>query len=104
MWGCGSQSYSQCESNDTENKLLHTAAIWFIYQYTHQYHLTRIIQKALKSDEFKYSRESFQNIPKFMGQISSTDIEIIVREELHISLFTMQKLVYWSAPSPAPLT
>lgn len=29
-----------------------------------------------------------------MGQTRSTDIEIIVLEELHVLLFTMQKLVY----------
>lgn len=31
--------------------------------------------------------------PAIMGQISSTDTEIIVREELHVLLCTMQKLV-----------
>lgn len=34
------------------------------------------------------------NHPTYMGQVNSTDIEIIVLEELHILLFTMQKLVY----------
>ena len=39
------------------------------------------------------------NHPTYMGQVNSTDIEIIVLEELHILLFTMQKLVYWTAPA-----
>lgn len=34
------------------------------------------------------------NHPTYMGQVNSTDTEIIALEELHNLLFTMQKLLY----------
>lgn len=42
--------------------------------------------------------EVISKYPIFMRHISATDIEIIVLEQLHVSLFTMQKLVYSISP------
>lgn len=112
LWAWRSQSYSQCESNDTKINY-YTLLLLLLLLFEIVSHLSTSIHiivisnsnytKSIKYDYWMFKVEIqpgvISNHPTYMGQVNSTDTEIIALEELHNLLFTMQKLLYWTAPA-----